>query len=324
MTLKKKILLLGRAGIGKTSLRLTIFEGFYADELLLKPISPTRGFTTNKYNWLDVDLGVFDTSGQELSDLLENEVDMDIIFNYSDIIIYMLDYDLWTNKREDVIIEIIKIKKIIKKRFDQSKFVIFFHKIDNIIENIREKELKNIKQFLKKKLALPIYFTSIHPSLIYSSYNAIYKIVSEFSEETTHFKKITDHLLRDKASTLIFITNLNNSIVVQSLTNDFDVNLINFSHNLFAQLNLAFEDMTNNDKIEHIMLSSSNSLNIIMKRLTFNKLNLKNIVCISHKLTINGLILLISQLRQKFIDYLYKGGYKKSERPNNKEVIEEN
>lgn len=73
----KKILLLGRAGTGKTSIKKIIFEGLDPKDLLYNPLEPTRGIAPTVYSWLDLKLGLFDSSGQELSYLLNNETDSD-------------------------------------------------------------------------------------------------------------------------------------------------------------------------------------------------------------------------------------------------------
>ena len=62
----KKILLLGRASTGKTTIKKILFEGKDPKDLLYSPLAPTRGITPSIYSWLDLDLGLFDSSGQEL------------------------------------------------------------------------------------------------------------------------------------------------------------------------------------------------------------------------------------------------------------------
>lgn len=86
----KKILLLGRAGVGKSSLKKIIFEGRNPDELLIHSLAPTRGIETSAYSWLDLELSVFDTSGQELKNLLEDESEQLLAFGGVDIVIYVL------------------------------------------------------------------------------------------------------------------------------------------------------------------------------------------------------------------------------------------
>ncbi len=74
----KKILFIGRAGVGKTSIMQVIFEGKDPKNLILFPLVPTRGILSSVYKWMDLELGVFDTSGQELLFILENEDELQI------------------------------------------------------------------------------------------------------------------------------------------------------------------------------------------------------------------------------------------------------
>lgn len=95
---------------------------------------------------------------------------------------------------------------------------------------------------------------------------------------------------------MCFITDQNNSIIIQSMSKDFNTSLINHSHKLIAQLNQSFEDMAES-KIEHLIISSSNGLNIIMINLTVSRFNIKNLICISENLSSNKLILLGGEIR---------------------------
>ncbi|TXT67651.1 MAG: hypothetical protein BAJALOKI1v1_30012 [Promethearchaeota archaeon] len=58
-----KLVLVGKAGAGKTSIKQAIFEMRNPDDLIIYPLDPTRGINTSNYSWMDVDINVFDTSG---------------------------------------------------------------------------------------------------------------------------------------------------------------------------------------------------------------------------------------------------------------------
>ena len=57
-----KILILGRAGTGKTSIKKIVFEGLDPKDLLYNPLEPTRGISPSVYSWLDLKIGLFDSS----------------------------------------------------------------------------------------------------------------------------------------------------------------------------------------------------------------------------------------------------------------------
>jgi len=303
----KKILLLGRAGTGKTSIKKIIFEGVDPKDLLFNPLEPTRGITPSVYSWLDLKLGLFDSSGQELSFLLENEEDREHIlaFENTDYIVYLFDYPSWISQSQDLVTEIQKIQKILKKNSYSTKLLLFFHKIDLIGKDIDNKIMDEISANIKKLFDLPLYFTSIHPDLIYSLYNAFYEILSISSYENTKLKEILESEIKYYQKTMFFITNTHNSIVVQVMSKDFNTIIINHTHKLVAQLNQTFEDMTKSGNIDHLILSSYDNLNIIMNNTNLPKFSLKYLICISETATANKLIWLVGQIRNKLKDLYY-------------------
>ena len=162
-TTTKKILLLGNAGTGKTSIKKIIFEGMDPKDLLYNPLEPTRGMTPNVYSWLDLKLGLFDSSGQELDFLLDNEDDSEhkLAFENTDFIVYIFDYPSWISQSREITEQIQKILKIVKKNSLTSKVIIFLHKIDltgkevdyNILDdinnNLQKLNVKNGKVLLR-------------------------------------------------------------------------------------------------------------------------------------------------------------------------------
>ena len=88
------------------------------------------------------------------------------------------------------------------------------------------------------------------------------------------------------------------------MSNDFDTKLINHSHNLIAQINQTFEDMSK-PRINHLIISSTDNLNIIMNNLNLMKFGIKNLIGISETLSANKLIWLMGQIRTSLNRYLY-------------------
>lgn len=296
-TTQKKILILGRAGTGKSTLKKIVFEGANPKDLLYNPLEPTRGISPSIHSWLDLNLGVFDSSGQELASLLIDEDELSMAFDNTNIVIYVVDYSRWASSSEEITDEIKEIQDIAKRKTSEAKLIVFFHKIDLINQELRETQTNQIEMKIHKSVNIPIYFTSIYPNLIYNTYFAFYEILSSFSEENFALKMILDNALEEKKQIMCFLTNRNNTIIAQSMSKDFNTKLINYSHKLIGQLNLTFEDMAINDNIEHLILSSSRDLNIVMVSLLSLNSKLKNLLLISEKVPSNKLILLVGIIK---------------------------
>ncbi len=293
----KKLLLLGRAETGKTTIKKIVFEGLSPKELLFNPLEPTRGITPTVYSWFDLQLGIFDSAGQELNFLLTDKEEQNLAFENTEIVIYLIDISTWMSKKEDIIQEVNHIKSLIHAMENKAKLIIFLHKIDLINQEIRNQEFDQIREVFENQLKLKIYFTSIHPDLIYNLYNAFYDILSSFSRETSYLKAAIDNIIKDTPKIMCFITNQNNSIILQTMTPDFSPLLINHSHKLIVQLNKTFQDMTDKDEISHLIISGKKNLNIIMNSLNITKFNLKNLICIAEDLNANKLIGLAGRIR---------------------------
>jgi len=304
-TSAQKILLLGRAGTGKTTVKKIIFEGFDPKELVVNPLDPTRGLSPSVYSWLDLKIGLFDSSGQELEALLNNKDEHDLAFYNTDVIIYIFDYTTWIRNPSEIVSEIQKIQKIIDGDSYSARIIIFIHKIDLINNENRKNILSEITNALKDKFSFSIFYTSIHPEFIFSTYNAFYEILASYSKETFQLKKILDDFANESAKSMFFITNLNNSIIAQSTSNNFNFSNINHAHKLIAQITQSFEDMSSNSKIEHLIISGQNDLNIILNNLNLRQFEIKNLICISETQSANKLILMVGQIRLKIKNLFY-------------------
>ncbi|MHA1376682.1 MAG: ADP-ribosylation factor-like protein [Promethearchaeota archaeon] len=304
-TSAQKILLLGRAGTGKTTIKKIIFEGVDPKELLVNPLDPTRGLSPSVYSWLDLKIGLFDSSGQELEALLNDKDEYDLAFHNTDAVIYIFDYPTWVGNSEEIISEIQKIQKIIEDDSYSTRIIIFIHKIDLINKENRKDILKEITKVLKEKLPFSIFYTSIHPEFIFSTYNAFYEILASYSKETFHLKKILDDFIKESSKSMFFITNQNNCIISQSTSKDFNFGNINHSHKLIAQITQTFEDMSNNSKIEHLILLGQNNLNLILNNLNLSQFEIKNLICISESLNANKLLWMVEQIKLKIKNIFY-------------------
>ena len=104
---------------------------------------------------------------------------------------------------------------------------------------------------------------------------------------------------------LYFITNNNHNIIAQTMSHDFDVNLINHIHKLSAQLTITFEDMSQNNNIDSLVLTSTNDLIIIMRYLNLDVYDLRNIICASEKIKMTDLIIKTHHIKLECMNTIF-------------------
>jgi len=303
---EKKIIVLGRPGTGKTSIKNVIFEGASPKDLISNPLEPTRGLTPTVYSWLDLKLGLFDTSGQELDDLLKDEYEQILAFENTDLVLYLMDFPMWAVQQEKILNDIKQISDILKKKSIDAKIVIFLHKIDLIDVSVRKKKLLEIEKIIKDSFNLPVFFTSLYPELIYSTYDAFHKVLSGFSKETEVLKELLDINLKDCSKTMFFVTNKNKSIITQSVSKDFNFDFINHVHKLTAQLSQTFGEMSINDDIDNLILMSKKKFYILMKNCNLSEFSLSNIICVSETLTLEDMAMRSDIVRLNYANYFYQ------------------
>jgi len=279
--------LLGRAGVGKSTLKKIIFEGNNPDELFMHSLAPTRGIETSVYSWLDLELSVFDTSGQELNKLLQDESEQLLAFGEVNIVIYVFDYEIWRTNSQEITDEIKAVSEIIRKISLQAQLMLIFHKIDLIPKLIRN-NVKVLTYQIQSIVNLPIkhsiYFTSIAQEYTYSVHNAFSEIISRFSMENVSLKKTLDTTIESFPKYMCYITDYNNSIIVQSKSGDFDINLIYKAYKNFYYLSHDNKDLIYNDGKPHILNVDDKILRMLIIPLEAPNLKLKFLVVVTETL----------------------------------------
>ena len=173
----KKLVLVGPAGVGKTSIYNSIFEMGNPKSFLDEALEPTRGFNSSIYSLFNSRFGVFDLAGQENDLWLSTNQD---IFENSNLIICVFDI---MNSLELIISFLIKILQI-KKRLQLSdcKIIAFIHKIDLVEPSYVFHKIKAIDEFFKTQYRrgqeIEIYKTSISEEFFFSTYSLIGEILT--------------------------------------------------------------------------------------------------------------------------------------------------
>lgn len=154
----KKIIFVGPAGAGKTTLRKIFFEGESSTKLLEYALEPTFGEESLilRLPGLSENIGIFDLAGQENDRWLET--DERSIFHNTKVILVVIDL---THTSEEIIDFISKIIDLRNKITPSSYTFVLLHKRDLV----SEKKIREIKYFTKKhfvdEMQINFLYTSV-------------------------------------------------------------------------------------------------------------------------------------------------------------------
>ena len=200
MISKKKIVLVGPSGVGKTTLQKVYFEHVSPISLLEEPLQPSRGINSRIYTTTRTDLGVFDLAGQE-NEIWFSDKGKEA-FSETNIIICVFDI---SNSLESIIKFLINIYKLKKALYLQScRIVAFLHKIDLRSNSYVNNKLKTIQEFITiqhpQGRDFKIYQTSITKDNFYNTFCIITEILkliiksNKIPIKHEEFQKLKNHL----------------------------------------------------------------------------------------------------------------------------------
>ena len=176
MTESKKIVLVGPAGVGKTSIYNSFFEMGNPKSFLDNSLEPTRGINSSLYSLFDSHFGVFDLAGQENDLWLSTNQD---IFNNSNLIICIFEVMTSLESIISFLVKILQIKK--RLHLSECKIITFIHKIDLVEPSYVFHKIKAIDNFFKTQYRrgqeIEIYKTSITEEFFFSTYSILGEIL---------------------------------------------------------------------------------------------------------------------------------------------------
>jgi len=294
-----KITFIGKPEMGKTTIKKVIFEGEDPSELVLSPLEATIGIKYSVHEFMDSKVSLIDAPGQSLPIILEDEQKQILTFGDTGAIIYIFDYPTWISDSQDIIDDVRKIYEINKKHDFGAKIILFLHKIDLIIKKKIGTLLSFIRRQIIKQLNLPeeipVYFTSLHPNLIYTTYNAISNTISNFSENTSALKESIKNLLKNSSKTSCFVTNQDDYLVIQEISKDFDANILYY----------LYEEVYNISKSPEIPSTKSNVVSLgpklfnrVVDSINNHNANFKYIVVFSETLEKEDMIKILDELKK--------------------------
>jgi small GTP-binding protein len=206
----KKILLVGPPGAGKTTIKKVYFDKKAPQELLQHPLGPSRGVSSDRYSYLNSNLGIFDLAGQENDQWLSNKGKS--VFRKTSAILCIFDI---SNSLESIIEFLIKIFQVKKELNLKSCHIIaFLHKVDKVTPSYVTYKISSLKNFIEKQQSLKddirIFETSIKRDFFYNTFSIIADVIKElydngiipvdkdeFNRLSQNFSKIIDNDLFD-------------------------------------------------------------------------------------------------------------------------------
>ncbi|MHA1793427.1 MAG: ADP-ribosylation factor-like protein [Promethearchaeota archaeon] len=302
---EKKILILGHTGSGKTSIKKVVFEGVSPSKLLYEPVPPTRGVEPTVYSWLDLTMGIFDTSGQELATLLSDVNEQPFSFENTDLLLYVMDVNSWSFNQIEMTSELKKINELLKDYCPHAKIIIFLHKIDLVPSGSMVQTLARIKKEIEEKTRINVLLTSIHPRYIHYLHDAFSFLLSSFSPDACYLKSLFDERLENEKDKMCLITNTKLGITVQSLSKNFDFNKVHDIQEIILNLDMVLSDFFSDDKVNFFHLQSKEKMNILCMNLNLQEFGLQFLYLVSREDYNKNLMDFVSDLKKDIYDYFY-------------------
>ncbi len=295
-----KLTFIGKPEVGKTTIKKVIFEGEDPNKLVLFPLEASVRIDYSVHEFMDSKIVLIDTPGQSLSDLLKDKDKQRKCFENANAIVYIFDYPTYIENSEYIINDIRSVYNINKKYDFGAKIILFLHKIDLIIAKKIGFKLAIVKKQINKLLSLPedlaIHFTSLHPNLIYTIFNALSDTIGNFSEDISNLKSLISNLTKDLSKTISFVSDKEDNLIIQVISDDFDTSILLSLYEKIYKISSSQDDLLSKS---NIIALDSKILNTVSANIsTFNTI-FKNIIILSETLEKNELDKLIEELKNK-------------------------
>ncbi|MFX0008374.1 MAG: hypothetical protein ACFFAV_16810, partial [Candidatus Hermodarchaeota archaeon] len=295
-----KISMIGPPAVGKTTIKRVIFDGEDPNELIIFPLEATIGIKYTVHDFMDLKISLLDSPGQSLPTLLEDKQKQLITFGDTSAIIYVFDYPTWIKNSQDILDDVKKLYEIKKKHGFEAKIILFLHKIDLLITKKIGTMLALIRRQIIKQLdlpeELPIYFTSLHPNLIYTTYNAISDTISNFSKDTSNLKEIVKNTISGLSKTSCFVSNHDDNLIIQEMSNDFDTSTLFYLYEKLYHLSKSTEFTTTKTSI---ISPGAKILNMVIEDINNYHPTLKYIILLSETVKQDNMIKILDDLKKK-------------------------
>jgi signal recognition particle receptor subunit beta len=284
MVEKKKIVFLGRPEAGKTSIVKVFFEGINPKFVLDTPLPPTVGLSASSYDWMDVQVIIFDYPGQDMARMLEDSETNLRLLDQAYTVIYIIDCTRWEDDRATIDADIETITGIMKDAVLGSNLAVFCHKIDLVPALERGRFMQGLETWGISKYRTHVMFTSIAPGELHRLHDALYTVMSSASVEAKTIKQIFDKHVANLKHTLCFISNEKNAVLALAASPDFKYGLLHPLYEFFADAHSHYEAMQEGDKLDHMILSSRRRIRMDFRSLEVFIGKAQNLIIVSEDL----------------------------------------
>ncbi len=221
----KKIIFVGPANSGKTSIKRVFFEKASPLNLLKNPLNPSRGLDSNIFSILNIKLGIFDLAGQENDYWFSDKGNY--IFEDANLIFCVFDIRKSLEYLTDFILKIFKIKRTLN--LENCEIIILLHKVDLVSHSYSKAKLVALKNFFHyqcpKDFNFDIKLTSISHKYFYKTFKIFAQIMNSLlndhlsSLSLKHFQKL------EKALEIIINSKIDAPNQVQDLARNLNLNI---------------------------------------------------------------------------------------------------
>lgn len=192
---KKKVLLMGKAHSGKTSMRSIIFANYLARDTTR--LSPTLDVEHHHVRFLgDLILNLWDCGGQDAFFESYFERDRETIFRSVELLIYVFDIESDTPEKD--FDHFSGVLEAIEENSPDARVFVLIHKMDLVAEEDRESILEDRKQLIGKSCMdrgvqnFTCYGTSIWDETLYKAWSEIVtNLIPNISLLETHLQNFT-------------------------------------------------------------------------------------------------------------------------------------
>ncbi|GAB4326938.1 MAG: hypothetical protein Kow0069_33670 [Promethearchaeota archaeon] len=184
---RRKLLLIGPPGSGKSTIREVFFRERDPSELVgddVAGLDPTTGIEYHAFEWFGVQVGVADSSGQEIDRWFER--DKEEAFGGCDAVVFVFDVKSWEKDRASILQDLYRTYLTKFLMGSHAEVFVFAHKKDLVPLERHAHLLAEVTSALRNHLVenkltverVNCYLTSVRPKYVLSVISAFRAVLA--------------------------------------------------------------------------------------------------------------------------------------------------